>query len=295
MINIINLFIKSELKYNYIIKNIKYYNYCTVPSGKEFNLNELSNRDYLVLLKFLNGENLKGFYNTLDLLLKDSIPDFDSLDICDKAYIYIAFYFYSVKSSISLKGEKFDSVEVPLTILLDSLEHGYKKDHIKCSFHNWSADVHYPTKLIFDDNNTILIDYLSSLRSVAGVQINAENLEQLRAQTPTKILGDLEHDVKSNLSYNVDISKNIPNSVNISDNILNPALFHSISYIYKDLLENFYNMQYLMTHYIKVSWDSLLDMTPIESTILFNNFKEDKERQNEAAKSKTPTSKFNSF
>ena len=269
---------------NYIINRIKYYNYCTVPSGKEYNLNELSNRDYLVLLKFLNGENLKGFYNTLDNLLRDSIPDFDSLDICDKAYIYIVFYYYSVRASISLKAEKFDSVEVPLTILLDSLEHGYKKDHIKCSFHNWSADVHYPTKLIFDDNNTILIDYLSSLRTVASVPISAENLEQLRTQTSTKILSDLEYEVQKQLSYKVDISKGIPNSTDISDDVLSPGIFYSISYIYKDLLENFYNMQYLMTHYIKVSWDSLLDMTPLESSILYKNYIQDKEKQNEASK-----------
>ena len=284
----INLFNNSELRYNYYI-NIKYYNYCTVPSGKEYYLNELTNKDYLILLKFLNGENLKGFYNTLDLLIKDSIPEFDSLDICDKAYIYIVYYYYSVRSSISLKADKFDSVEVPLTILLDSLEQGYKKEHIKCSFHNWSADVHYPTKLIFDDNNTILIDYLSSLRAVATVPINAENLEQLRTQTSTKILSDLEYEVQQNLSYKVDISKNIPNSTDISDDVLSPGIFYSISYIYKDLLENFYNMQYLMTHYIKVSWDSLLNMTPLESSILYKNYIQDKEKQNEAAKNKTPS------
>lgn len=285
----INLFNNSELQHNYYI-NIKYYNYCTVPSGKEFNLNELSNKDYLVLLKFLNGDNLKGFYNALDSLLKDSIPEFDSLDICDKAYIYIAFYFYSVRTSISLKADKFDSVEVPLTILLDSLEQGYKKDHIKCSFHNWSADAHYPTKLIFDNNNTILIDYLSSLRTIASVPISDNNLEQLRSQTSTKILADLEYEVQQQLSYNIDISKDIPGSKDISDNVLNSGIFYSISYIYKDLLENFYNMQYLMTHYIKVSWDSLLNMTPLESSILYKNYMQDKERQNEASKNKTSLS-----
>ena len=248
----------------------------------------------MILLKFLNGENLKGFYTTLDTLLKDSIPDFDSLDICDKAYIYIAYYFYSVRSSISLKAEKFDNVEVPLTILLDSLEHGYKKEHIKCNFFNWAADVHYPTKLIFDDNNTILIDYLSSLRNIGGVAINSNNLEQLRLQTSTKILSDLEYEVQKNLSYQIDISKGIPNSTDISDEVLGPGLFYSISYIYKDLLENFYNMQYLMTHYIKVSWDSLLDMTPVETSILYRNYIEDKERQNEAAKNKTPLSSLGS-
>jgi hypothetical protein len=43
-------------------------------------------------------------------------------------------------------------------------------------------------------------------------------------------------------------------------------------------------MQYLLTHYIRVAWESILDMTPIETTILYKNFIEDKEKQNEKSK-----------
>lgn len=264
---------------------IEYYNYLTTPSGKSFSIKELRNREYLVLLKFLNGDNYKGFYKALDTLIKESIDCFDTLDICDKAYIYIAYYFYSVRGSISLKGQKVDSVEVPLTIMLDSIENSYKKSHITFKLNNYDVEIHYPTKLLFDDNESFIIDKFSALRSFGGNPIDSIALEQLREVIPTKFINEIEYQTDKNFDTEIVINEAGPNSNKIADNILRPSMFYSIAFIYKDMLENFYNMQYLITHYIRVSWESLLDMTPIETTILYKNFIDDKEKQNEKAKS----------
>lgn len=146
---------------------MRYYNYLTTPSGKNCSLFEISNKDYLVLLKFLNGENFKGFFTFLNSLISESIPDFDSFDICDKAYVYIAFYYYSIKSQISIKAEKFDAVDVPLTIILNSIEENYKKEHKNISFFKWdNCEVGYPTQLDISENS-INIDYSSCLCSIS--------------------------------------------------------------------------------------------------------------------------------
>lgn len=264
---------------------IEYYNYLTTPSGKSFSLKELKNKEYLILLKFLNGDNYKGFYNALDCLIKESIECFDSLDICDKAYIYIAYYFYSVRGSISLKGQKVDSVEVPLTIMLDSIESSYKKARVSFKIASYDVEIHYPTKLLFDDNESFIIDKFSALRSFAGNIIDNNTLEQLREAIPTKFINEIEYQTDKNYNTEIIINHAGPNSNKIADDILKPSMFYSIAFIYKDMLENFYNMQYLITHYIRVSWESLLDMTPIETTILYKNFIDDKEKQNEKTKS----------
>lgn len=264
---------------------IIYTNYLTIPSGKYYNLKEINNKEYLVLLKFLNGDNFKGFYNALDLLIKESIEDFDSLDICDKAYIYIAYYYYSIRASIALKSANFDSVEIPLHILLNSIENNYKKSLLTYKFYKWNAEVHYPKKLLFDDNNTIIIDILSSLRTIENNTIDDNSLETLRKVVPTKILSELSYYINKNLTLNVEFSKNIQGVDDITENILSPSIFYSIAQIYKDTLENFYNMLYLMSHYIRVDWQSLLDMTPVETMILYKNFIKDKEKQNENSKS----------
>lgn len=238
----------------------------------------------MILLKFLNGENFKGFYNALDTLILKSIPNFDDLDICDKAYIYVAYYFYSIRSSITIKNEKIDSIEVPLTYILDSIENNYKKESVNIKFHNWNAKIHYPKKLIFDEANTISIDFLSGLCYIENIKITSEQLESLRKSVSTKLINDVEYEIKKNFTLDVEIAKNIPQTNNIVENILAPSVFYSIAYIYKELLENFYNMQYLLTHYVRVDWQSLLNMTPIETTILYKNFIQDKEKQNEKNK-----------
>lgn len=165
--------------------------------------------------------------------------------------------------------------------MLDSIENNYEKDLVDIKFHNWNAKIHYPKKFIFDEANTILIDYTSALRYIEKLEVTDEQLESLRKSMPTKLVNDIEYDVKKNLSLEVVIAKHLPGVKDIVENILNPSIFYSIAFIYKEFLENFYNMQYLLTHYVRVDWQSLLNMTPIETTILYKNFIEDKEKQNE--------------
>jgi hypothetical protein len=265
---------------------IEYYNYLTTPSGNSFNIKELTNKDFLILLKFLNGENFKGFYQALDSLISQSIPSFNELDICDKLYIYIAFYYYSVRSSISIKSEKFDSVEVPLNIMLDSIEEQYNNEKLDIKINDRNIKIHYPRTLIFDDNNQILVDILSAIREIEGLKISIDNIAELRKAMPIKMINDIEYKIKQNFNLNVDIVKDVMGAANIQESILNGGIYFSIAYIYKDSLDNFYNMQYLLCHYIRVDWQSLLSMTPVETTILYKNFIEDKERQNEKNKGK---------
>lgn len=266
---------------------VEYYNYLTTPSGKSFNIKELKNSEYLILLKFLNGENYKGFYKALDALLTESIPDFENLNLCDKAYIYIAYYFYSVRGSIVVQGSKVDSVEVPLTVMLDSIEEGYIKESAECEINSWKTKVYYPKYLIFDDNDRIAIDKFSAIESIANNKLDTKKqLESLRSVMPTKYINEIEYQVDKHFNTEVVICPHGPNSNKITENLMNPSLFYSIAFIYKDLLDNFYNMQYLVTHYIRVDWTSLLNMTPIELNILYRNFIEDKEKQNEKNSSK---------
>ena len=258
---------------------MKYYNYLTTPSGKKFTLYEIENKEYLVLLKFLNGDNFKGFFDSLNELIKKSIPEFDSLDICDKAYTYIAYYYYSIKSQISVKADKFDSVDVPLTIVLNSLEEYYKKDFLTIDFYKWkNCIIGYPTLLDITEDS-INIDYSSALREINGLSLSEEQKRLISKNAPLKDLAKLEVIVKHNYSSRVYFAKDIIGTKDIYDDIINPAVFYSIAYMYKESLEHFYNMLYLVCHYIRVQWDSLLDMTPVEMMILYNNFVEDKENQ----------------
>lgn len=263
---------------------MRYYNYLTTPSGKSCTLYEVPNEQYLVLLKFLNGDNFKGFYDSLNALIKESIPDFDSYDICDKAYVYIAYYYYSIKSQISIKAEKFDAVDVPLTVILNSIEENYKKELHTINFYKWSdCVVGYPTHLDITENS-INIDYSSCLRSISGLLLDEDQKKLISKNTPLIELNKLELFIKHNYKTKVYFTKGILGVKDIYDDISNPAVFYSIAYMYKESLEHFYNMLYLVCHYIRIQWESLLKMTPVEMMILYNNFVEDKENQSKNSK-----------
>lgn len=267
---------------------MRYYNYLTTPSGKSCNLYELKNKDYIILLKFLNGENFEGFYKKLNSLIVESIPDFFELDIIDKAYLYVAYFYYSIKTSINIKAEKFDAVEVPLTILLDSLEENYNKNILDYKFYKWDGcKVSYPSRIILKDNN-IDIDYTSGLKEISEHKLTTEEVKYIAENAPLYDLNQLENFITNNFSQEIYVAKNIMGIKDIKDNMIHPSLFYSIAYIYKDSLEHYYNLLYLVCHYIRVQWESLLDMTPVEMMILYNNFIEDKEAQNKKhSKNKT--------
>ena len=79
-----------------------YYNFLTTPSGKYCEVREILNEDYLILVKFIESENYKGFYNCLDKIIKNDIIDFDNLNIIDKCYVYMAYCMYSIRGVIEV-------------------------------------------------------------------------------------------------------------------------------------------------------------------------------------------------
>ena len=259
---------------------MRYYNYLTTPSGKKCKLFEISNREYLILTKFLNGDNYEGFYEFLNSLISKSIVDFSSYDVVDKAYIYIAFYFYSVKASIGVKAEKFDMVEVPLNIILDTIENVYNKNKHFLKFYRWNkCAISYPTILEIEDD-IININYVSGIYSIDGVELTEDNKILLSKSLSLQQLNEIESIIKEEFSGDIYFVKDQPGVKDIKDNVINPGLFYSIAFIYKESLDYFYNMLYLISHYARIAWDTLLDMTPIELTILHHNFIKDKEEQN---------------
>ena len=258
---------------------MQYYNYLTTPSGKKCKLYEIKNREYLILLKFLTGDNFEGFYEFLNSLIIKSIPEFLSYDIVDKAYVYIAFYFYSVKTSIGVKAQKFDAVEVSLLTILDSIENAYIKGPKKCKFYKWeNCEINYPTLIEIEDDR-FSINFVSGLKSINGIELTEKNILEISRFAPLQSLNELENNIRQAFNNDIYFVKNIAGVDEIKDNLINPGLFYSIAYIYKESLENFYNMLYLMCHYVRIQWESLLDMTPVELNIIHRDFIEDKEEQ----------------
>lgn len=79
-----------------------YYNFLTTPTGRYCEVKEILNKDYLVLVKFIESENYKAFFEALNELVLRDIPDFDEFNIVEKCYVYMAMCMYSVKGTLDV-------------------------------------------------------------------------------------------------------------------------------------------------------------------------------------------------
>lgn len=121
-------------------------------------------------------------------------------------------------------------------------------------------------------------------------------MENIRKFLNLKIINDIEYEVRKKYSNNFTIYNSAITKTKIDESLLNSNIFYTVAHIYKDLLENFYSIQYILIHYVRISYDAILDMTPLETTILYKNFIEDKEKQAEAGNANTVNDELtNSF
>lgn len=59
----------------------QYFNDLTTPSGDFVKIYEISNADYLTLLKFLNAENKQMFLSILEGEIRRGYPNYDNIDL----------------------------------------------------------------------------------------------------------------------------------------------------------------------------------------------------------------------
>lgn len=144
----------------------------------------------------------------------------------------------------------------------------------------------YPTRFFVEDNN-IVIDYASGIRDVTlrGQKYNfsPEEKEKFVSTLPSKDLSALTDIIMEN----VKLVTNVLQGVQLSDltfNIVSSDIISLCLMMLKMPLEDFYHEIYVMAHYVKISRQDYLQMTPIESSVIFGQFIKDKEEQQEREK-----------
>lgn len=266
---------------------LRYYNYLTTPSGKYCILYEIKNSEYIILLKFLQSENLSAFFNSLDILIEESIPDFKSFNIVDKSYIYLAFCFYNIRSSISIKHPKLGPSELPLTKILDSIENVYIKEPKRLKINdNIEIEYHYPITYTIENEN-IICNYDTCVSRIAKNNV----WQDLTHEESSKLLDVLDTAKASKIenSARLDFSAkfnafDLPLMEPVMVDINSSNILYLIYNVYSENLESFYTQMYLMGHYMRMDKPAFDSLTPIESSMLLNIMAEDKEKQNKDAK-----------
>ena len=245
-----------------------YTNYVTTPSGKGCSLKEIKNEEFFVLLKFIQANDYSGFYTALDSLIKETIPDFDELNIIDKAYIYLSTCFYSVHNTIITETTVLGPIESSLVTLLEAIENAASRLPSAYQYElspTISTELTLPSKLSFT-HSEITIDYLTGLSKIKDITFSS-------AQDDPKIALKLEHVIKKQFS----VKCNLFNDISVD--LILPDIFYLITQVFAENLDDYYELRYYALEYLKWDYQTFMNFTPLETRIAFNFFKIDKEKQ----------------
>lgn len=264
---------------------MEYTNYLTTPSGRYCQVKDITNGQYLTLVKFLQSENYKKFFECLDEIAKKSIPQLDDFDIVERCYVYIAMCMYSIRGTISVNNPLIGQQDIHLGLVVNNIESSYVrnfvteyelKDGITLKFG-------YPKKFSYEGNIPV-IDYFSGLIGYNDIIITQEQIQLLKSKLGTKQLSFIDDFLREKMFSNCDIFQGAVPTNKFQLNILSESLIANIVGFYNFPLQAFYKIMYTTIKHIKMSYQDFLKISHLQSTILLKIAVEQSNKANEQAK-----------
>ena len=258
-------------------------NYLTTPSGKYCTIQEISNRDYLIILKYLQGEDYKNFFECITEMAKRDIPDFDNFDIVEKCYIWIAMCMYSIRPTIEVTNKMLGNQEVTIGQILNNIESQYVPvRNIEYNIgKNYVLSFGYPTSFSIDGELPI-IDFYSGLKKINGEDVTQEQKDILKTKLPTKHISFIEQTLRQGFENEIDLLHEVPmNSMKI--NSFSEALLANVISFYKMPLDVFYHVTYAAIRHLRMSYSDFMKISHVEASILLKCVIEENRKEQEEA------------
>lgn len=255
------------------------------PAGKIYYVNELKNKLYFALHKFIINEDFLGFYTALDEHIRQTVTDIDNLTLIDKLSIYLTIAASCIRSTIQLQANSINELENPPEInlikILESLNE-FVIIPVKYTIGDMVFELFYPTKLEEVDD-TITFDPLSAIRSVT---IN-QNTYKIETEKDKQVLNSL---IPVDSYY--DMIKFIMDTFNqviifykgkIEIPLLNQYFFKYLANnIFYAGIQSQFDLMYLLQKHINLSISDFMDLSPADTGVLFAKLIQEKEEEKNA-------------
>lgn len=264
---------------------MEYTNYLTTPSGRYCQVKDITNGEYMIMVKFLQSQNYKKFFEYLNYVVKNSIPQIDTLDIVEKCYVYIAMCMYSIRGTIAVNNKLIGQQEIPLGIILNNIESSYVPNFIVQ--YQLKKDVilkfGYPKKFSYQ-GNTPIIDYFSGLIGYNDVILTEEQIDTLKRSLGTKQLSFIDDFLREKMYCKCDIFQGCQPYNSFQMNVVSQSLIANIVGFYNFPLQAFYKIMYTTIKHIRMSYQDFLRISHLESSIILKLAVEQSNKMNQQAK-----------
>ena len=243
-----------------------------LPSGRKCRVEELTNRDYLSIIKFTQNNDLVGISKFFDELFIE--PD---MNIFDRFYLLIYARMLFVEGSITLTVDD-KHVNVQLSSVLDKLEANYVDLETKFEEGGIEVTLDLPCISYYENIDDLFIATIKTIRIAADViefnTLSTEDQIELMNNLPASMFKHIKKFIQTIQDNLLDIAlidedKSI-GVERLSIDIIGNGVMNFISNIYSTDLSSFYRLIYMFQNTIMPGSNLFFELSPIETKIILN-------------------------
>jgi hypothetical protein len=255
---------------------------CWVPSLSGFyKIKELRNRQISTLSKYILNEDHPGTNQCFEEIIKENFVDYNaySLNRFDKWFILT--FLRAINVSPTLYLQTTNTGNIPCNIEISLFDILTKLSEINCidTFKIGVENINFllqPYKLLFTDEPVLdsiaTVEYkgqnITDLKLIKELLLKNVNLRNYIAQELLLKDGQSQHYIIKNNNTSLNLA-DLP--VRVYDN----TLFFFVRSIYLPYCKGLYDKQYNLMRFGNFSYSDLQQLTPAESDIFLNLFKQD--------------------
>lgn len=256
-----------------------------LPSGKNIRINELKNKDYLVILKYCENLDLEGLDEIFNILFfKEEL----SLDIIDKFYLLLTVRMLFIEPDLIFADASSNSIKYSISNILEKIDHFENDFERVINVQDFTVTLGLPNIIYFKDVSAI---YNSTIKTIIYKNnvinfstLSNEEKEQVLAHMPNTIFSHINKHItliSQQLKDFVIIDKNEHfNIAEVNTNIISNEFMSFILSIFSTGLKNFFELLYAFSTKIQIGGPTFYDLSPLDSRVIINIYNKDITDQN---------------
>ena len=253
-----------------------------LPSSKIKRIQELSNKDYLTIVKYINNSDYYG----LNKFFESTVID-DDLNIFDRLYLLLYYRMTFIDSVITIDRDG-KQIDISLVTLLNKLEENYRDFEHTFSEKNIEVTLDLPTISYYSTIDELFTSTIQEVKignkSLNFYELSAVEQSQILDNLPVEIFNKIKAYIESISNDLLDVTVIAENKAvgveRFGINIISNGLIELVANIFTTDLNQFYKLLYYFQNTITPGSNIFFDLSPIETKIILNQHNQRIEEEN---------------
>lgn len=253
-----------------------------LPSSKIKRIQELSNKDYLTIVKYINN----GDYYGLNKFFESTVID-DDLNIFDRLYLLLYYRMTFIDSVITIDRDG-KQIDISLVTLLNKLEENYRDFELTFREKNIEVTLDLPTISYYNTIDELFISTIQKVKignkSLTFYELPAAEQSQILDNLPVEVFNKIKAYIESISNDLLDVTVIAENKAvgveRFGINIISNGLIELVANIFTTDLNQFYKLLYYFQNTITPGSNIFFDLSPIETKIILNQHNQRIEEEN---------------